>query len=282
MRTMNVWGSFLFLLATLSFAMPTQAHAQSRKELKKMCREQFKQCKKSNSRKYCRKQKKQCRKDNKVTFKDDLKLFQEKLFNFAQKVAGTVELSLDTDENKGEYIEVKVHTKLQVDMGDIAYYPNNYDSHVSFQDNGEYKDFVLRVYTSDLENHGVGEELQTSEGRSFPKFIDGVRYESLYGEEIKTKKSFIQLYFDGEKQMFGLFIPSPFIGTSLSKVNEIKNKIPVIGQLLPNINSIPVNVKIQKEKVGRVSLLSADSEGNNSGVVLLFDHAAIKDVLREQ
>lgn len=280
MRTHNTMRSFLLLGLLFSMVLPSTANAQSRKELKRMCREQFKECKKSNSGKVCRKQKKQCRIENGVTFKDDLKVFNDKLFNFAQKVAGTVEITLDQDQSNQEFIEVRVHTKLNLDVGDIAYYPNNYKSNISFSSNDEYKDVVLKVYTADLERHGVGEELQTSEGRSFPKFIDGVKYETLYGEEIKTKSSFVQLYFDAEKKMFGLYIPTPFVGQSISKLNELKSKIPVVGKIIPNINSIPVNIKLQKEKVGRISLLSNDEQGTNSGVVVLFDHQAIKDVLR--
>jgi hypothetical protein len=282
MKTLKIWASLLFLLAITTMVMPQHANAQSRRELKKMCRQQFKVCKKSNSRKFCRKQKKQCRIDNGVSFKQNLEYFKGKLFNLTQKVVGAVEFTLDSDDFRGEFIEVTIHTKMKLNMGDLAYFPNNFDSYIAFLNNGEMKDFVLRVYTSDLEERGIGEELQTSVGRSYPKFIDGIKYETIYGEEIQGKNNSFQLYFDAEKKLFGFFIPSPFVGDGITKLNELKAKIPYIGSAIPNINSIPLNIKIQKEKVGRFSLLSADAEGKNSGLILLFDHAKLKEVLRNR
>ena len=66
----------------------------------------------------------------------------------------------------------------------------------------------------------------------------------------------------------------------MTKLNELKNKSKWTSWL-PNLNSVPVNLKLEKEKVGRVSLLSADEHGNNSGIVVLFDHAQIKSILRD-
>lgn len=281
MKTHTTLKSMMLLFVLLLSGFASEANAQSRRELKRMCRDQYKQCRKENSRKQCRKEKRQCRKDNGVTFLDDIKNIKNKLNVFAQKVASHVEFTLGNDENKGEYIEVKVMTKLNVDMGDLSYYPANYDSYISFAEGNGTRDILIRVYTSDLEERGIGEELQTSPGRSFPKFIDGVRYESLYGEPLKVaKKEGYQVYFDGEKKIFGVFIPSGVVGQGISKLNELKNKTKWTSWL-PNINSVPVNLKLQKERVGRVSLLSNDEHGNNSGIVILFDHAQIKSILRD-
>jgi hypothetical protein len=45
--------------------------------------------------------------------------------------------------------------------------------------------------------------------------------------------------------------------------------------LLPDVTTIPFNLKYEGVKVGRASLIAQKSFENSSGVVVLFDHAVI-------
>ncbi|MGK0367188.1 MAG: hypothetical protein ACI9QD_000322 [Thermoproteota archaeon] len=271
----------MVILSLLLTSLMGTAIAGERRDLKRMCKAKKKQCRKDGgSRKSCRKVKKQCRKDNKVSFKDDLQNLKQKLQGLAKKIASKVEVTLSEDDNHGEFIELAIHAKALKSIDDFYYYPNQFDSYVSIVDGEKAKIIKLKIYTSDLAQQGIGEELQTSRGRVFPKFINGQRYESLYGEEVKVSgKQGYQVYFDGEKKVVGIFIPSQAVGKGISALNDLKNKSKFLAWM-PNINSVPIGIKINKVKVGRVSLLSKDENGENSGVVILFDHAKLKEVVR--
>lgn len=278
MCNLKQWSLLIIALSFFQFAHATDG--MSRRDLKRMCKEQFKECKKDQSTRVCRKQKKQCRVDNKVTFKDDIKHFKQQILNFGKKAAGHVQIELEED-NIGEYITLRFISKKIKNIGDFTYIPRDMYSHVSIRQDEDGAKLEFKVYTKDLEKRGVGQELQTSVGRLFPKFIDGVKHESLWGEVARIAGGDVQIYFDPDKKLFGAFIPSAEVGQFISWVNETKNSTKYLSWL-PDLNSIPVNIKLDKTKVGRVSVLSRDSNGVNSGIIILFDHSKIVEVLRNK
>jgi hypothetical protein len=278
MRSFKSFPLVLLVLASFIFIHSHPAQAASRKELKQMCRQEFRECKKDNNNAYCRKIKKECRVENKVTFKDDLIYAQEQILKVGKKIADHVQMDLSQDD-LGEFITIRFISKKVGDFGDITYIPNGMYSHVVIYNDGKEQKIEFKIYTKDMEQRNIGEELQTSEGRLFPKFINGVKFESLWGQEIGAKN--FQVYFDPEKKIVGMFIPSQVAGKLMNWLNQVKNSIKYVKDVIPNINSIPVNIKLEKEKVGRVSILSEDKNQTNAGLVILFDHAKISSILRK-
>jgi hypothetical protein len=278
MQTFKSFPLMLLVLSSFILLNSTQAQAASRRELKQMCKQEFKECKKDNNNSYCKRVKKECRVENKVTFKDDLKHAQEQVLKVGKKIADHVQMDLGQDDI-GEFITIRFVSKKIGDFGDITYIPNGMFSHVVIFNDGDEQKIEFKIYTIDMEKRNIGEELQTSQGRLFPKFINGEKFESLWGQEIGAKN--FQVYLDPEKKIVGMFIPTQVAGKLINWLNQVKNSIKYVKDVIPNFNSLPVNIKLKQEKVGRVSILSEDQNQNNAGLVILFDHAKISSILRK-
>ena len=261
----------------LSFALNT--YANTRSELKKICRQQQKICKQNHNNKTCRQIKKECRIDNKVALKDDIKYFKEKILDLGNQVAKNIQIELSTDHH-GEYIILRFITKRLGQINDLTYIPNGMNSHIAIINQVQSQHIEFKVYTKDLEQNQIGEYLQTSQGRTFPKFINGKRYQTLFGERFSFAGiDNYQVYLDPKEKIIGLFIPQNLSGGFINWLNKLKNQLGQIGQALPDINSVPLNIKLNKKKVGRVSVLAYDQNQANSGLVILLDHNLIKQEL---
>ena len=128
--------------------------------------------------------------------------------------------------------------------------------------------------TVDMERWTPGENLQTSEGRSFPNFY-GARHETLWGFALKGNK--YQLYLDPGTGLFGVYMNVDGVGNVINKVNNFKNKVPVLKDLIPNINAIGAGIKIKKKKVAKIYALSHDENTNErGGVLVLVDYNRIR------
>ena len=269
----------VLLVFSLALGLVNHSEAQSRRDLKKMCKQVRKDCRSNGgSRKSCRKKWKKCRKENGVRFVDDLKFGLSKI----KAALGKVELKISEDEEGDEFIALQVSSKTFKKVGSIELSHEDLKSNASVSPSEVNEDegvLSLEVYDSDFENDVAEfEDLSTSEGRAFPKFLNGEKFESLRG--IQIKKS--QVYLDDEKGIIGIFIPAEVSGKLVDWLNQLKEKIPIINNL-PNINSIPVTIKIKdkedvRHKIGRFYVLSKDESGENAGVILLFDKVKIKDL----
>ncbi len=274
------------LVLTSVIAMPT--FAGERRDLKKMCKNEYKVCRKGESRKVCRVQLKQCRVDNGVAFKDDLKWFGAKVKDFVKKAAGVIDVKYGVTEDVGEYLKVSFKSENFSRVNDFYFQPEGLRSSIEILPDAEgVKDLAFRVYLNDLEDNSLAMPLQTTEGRSFPKFIDGIRYESLFGVpfQVAGKENF-QFYLDPAKKMVGVFMPAPLSGKMIQFFNDTKNKIKIkeleLGKMIPDINSIPANIKVRGVKVGRFYFLAKDENGENSGVMLLFGIDELKAIAAEE
>jgi len=274
---MNFLSKLLIISMMLSFALNT--YANTRSELKKFCRQQQKICKQNHNNKTCRQIKKECRIDNKVALKDDIKYFKEKILDLGNQVAKNIQIELSTDHH-GEYIILRFITKRLGQINDLTYIPNGMNSHIAIINQVQSQHIEFKVYTKDLEQNQIGEYLQTSQGRTFPKFINGKRYQTLFGERFSFAGiDNYQVYLDPKEKIIGLFIPQNLSGGFINWLNKLKNQLGQIGQALPDINSVPLNIKLNKKKVGRVSVLAYDQNQANSGLVILLDHNLIKQEL---
>jgi hypothetical protein len=277
---MNFFSKVLITALMLSFALNN--YANTRKDLKRLCKEQQQICKKENKNKTCRKIKKECRIQNKVTLKDDIKHVKEQILNLGNQVARNVEMELSHD-NTGEYILIRFITKRLGRINDMTYIPHGMHSHIAIINHIENQHVEFKIYTHDLESNQVGEYLQTSPGRIFPKFINGKRYQQLFGQQFSfAGVDNYQIYFDPKNKVFGMFIPQDLSGSFIDWLNNLKEQLGQIGTILPNINSIPVNIKLNKQKVGRVSMLAYDQNQLNAGIVILLDHSEVKQELNKE
>lgn len=241
----------------------------TRKELRQICREAFKKCKETNSRKECRRERRACRKEYGVTFWDDIK-------NIFRKDNEKVQFVLARDGN-GEFIQVRVQIDAPADLDDFQFNYPNVASNISIGSEGSKLNIDLSVYASDFGNNIFGHQMQTSQGRSFPKFIDGQRYTSLRGDYLFNGHQF---YIDEQTNIFGIFIVSRLVGHGMDWLNDIKYKLGKFGGLIPHINSIPVGLKAKGHIVGRFYTLSPDNEGGNPGILVLFDYKKLSSVLK--
>ncbi len=276
-------------IALFSFVLSStygEAYAgtPSRRELKQACKSDFDGCKSAGTKaSECRKEKRDCRKENGVTFVDDLIYAKTQVQVLIRKVLENVTLELGEDPDLGEYIELDVQSGKLNGLSDFDFVPGQLKSSVGIGHVNGKAEVRIRVYTYDMEHSTGASELQTSPGRKFPRFLGGRVFDSLFGYAFAVGgTSGYQFYIDPKEKVIGVTIPSGAVGQLLSEVNSLKNQIKYVKDIVPNFNSIPLPVTYNKHKVGRISLLSSDSNGKNSGVVILFDHTALVNALKEE
>ncbi|MBL7663843.1 MAG: hypothetical protein JNM93_01830 [Bacteriovoracaceae bacterium] len=183
------------------------------------------------------------------------------------------------NDSIGEYVRVSFKGKLVDKLDVFSEQPGGIDSTIAVTADGDTKTLSLTIYTTDLEKWTPGENLQTSEGRSFPKFLDGESFDYLWGFNIKDGKA--QFYLDPGYKVVGIYFNLNTVGNLISKVNAFKNKIPVLKDIIGDINSIPYAIKIKKQKVARIYALANDTNGTNSGFLLLIDHDKLKAAIKK-
>ncbi len=257
---------------------PTESNAQARRELKKMCRQQFRECKKEHSQKYCGQLKRECRRENELSFADDLELVKNKVLDWVQHCISNVEVKYGDHEEHGEYLRFVIEGNKISNMNDFYYSPVDYNSYLEVLDrdfNGEKEIYVVLFY-SELEQHELTGPLQTTDGRLFPRFINGIKYPYIYGLPFQISGQTYHFYIDMEQNLVGLFVPNEVAGGFITFLNDIKNRT-LLGRMIPNINSIPVTIRKDSEPIGRLSVLSDDYSGENSGYVVLFDIRKLED-----
>ncbi|MFW5887925.1 MAG: hypothetical protein ACOCUH_03930 [Bacteriovoracia bacterium] len=272
--------TLLSLMLLVSFFVTSTAEAGWRREAKKMCRQEYRECRKEHSRRFCRQERRKCKRENHVSFKDDIRWIGNKLKGIVKTAVGYVDVKYGVHEEFGDYLRISIEGGAFKQLDNFFYSPEEINSYLEIVPgmDEKKKELAFIVYLDDLENHDVAEQLQTSEGRSFPKFIDGIRHESVFGRKFFARGSQEHhFYLDPAKGLVGMFIPGELGGNVIQFFNDTKNKVK-LGQMIPNINSIPVNIKFKKQKVGRLSLLSDDDQGQRSGYVLLFDIERLKEV----
>ncbi len=271
---------FSFFIFSVSFIPST--HAASRKSLKAMCKKEFKACVASgNSKKSCRKEKRQCRKENGVRFIDDIKNVGKKIGSAVKSVIGKVQVQR-VEIGEEEIFLIDVESKHfarapEIEIQPLA--PKKSSVGIVADESGQ-KKLALQVYSSDFHDEHILEQLQTSPGRSFPNFLHGAKFDSLQGKEIGK----VQVYLDSEVKVFGAFVPVKLAGGAINTANNVisafLSKVPVLGDIIPEINSVPIGIKVKGIKVGRLSVLSNDDSGKNGGLVLLVDKEELQYAAR--
>lgn len=272
-------------IALFSFVLSTAyAGSPTRRELKEACADDFDGCKAAGTKaSQCRKDKRDCRKENGVRFIDDLILAKTKVQVVIRKVLENVTLELGEDAELGEYIELDVQSGKLNGLSDFEFVPGQLKSSVGIGHANGKAEVRIRVYTYDMEHSTGASELQTSPGRRFPRFLGGRTFESLFGYAFGVAGTpGYQFYIDPKEKIIGVTVPSGAVGQLLNEVNSLKNQIKYVKDIIPNFNSIPLPVVYNKHGVGRISLLSSDSTGKGSGVVILFDHTALVNALKEE
>lgn len=273
----KVLGAWYIMMMTMSLTIAHGAQAADSpyKAALKQCKTEFKTCKKSEvQKKVCRKEFRKCKDDNDVQFKDRLRRFKEKL-------SAAIEIEIKKDAELGEYMHLNVLSKALKKVPTFKQAISGMDSFVAVEQRDETKVFNLTIYNNDLGTH-AGEKLQITEGRQFPKFINGQKYDDLFGKKFKVGNiENFQAYYDVDHNVAGAFMPAKVAGSLINVLNTAKDATInwIKGYLglgalpvgIEDINSIPVNLKVEGQKVGRISILSEDKNGKNSGVVILVD-----------
>ena len=137
----------------------------------------------------------------------------------------------------------------------------------------------LHIYKNDIYENVDAFPLQTSRGRHYPKFYDGRVFESVIGLPfIVGKNKMAHFYLDPENHVFGFYIEGDVSGNVFRWLNNLKNRVKWL-RWIPDLNHVPFNVKVEKEKVGRMYALGYDDNGKNAGFLLLLDEEALFEVL---
>jgi hypothetical protein len=276
--SMPKFGVYLLLTFTLLTLLPTAEAGKlaERRALKKQCKDEYTQCKKEGSRSECYQEKKACRRENGVSLGDDLKFFFTEAKEILNKTLGKVKIARGEDQENGYYTKITLEAAYLKFMPSLTVQHENFDSYVTIPDDSSNKHLEFYIYDSDLKLDNYVMQLQTTPGRKFPKFFDGRTFDFLTGVQFTAKNGkAYQFYFDSVHDVFGTFLPSKIVGEAIKTVNYVKNYLPYVGALLPDVTTIPFNLKYEGVKVGRASLIAQKSFENSSGVVVLFDHAVI-------
>ncbi len=268
----------LYIFTTVRISITAQASSWSeRRDLKKMCKETYKECKKERARRECNGEKRDCRIENGVNFGADLKFLFGEAKDILSKVLGKVQIKRGEDPFYGFYTQISIEAAFfKFAPGFTVNHPE-FQSYVTLPEATSDKYLHFYIYDTDLKLDNYVTQLQTSPGRSFPRFFDGRVFEFLTGVEFVSKSGRgYQFYFDSTHEIFGSFLPSKIVGEAIKGVNFVKNYFPYISALVPDVNTVPINLKYEGVKIGRASLLSQKSFQYSSGVVVLFDHNVIR------
>jgi hypothetical protein len=205
---------------------------------------------------------------------------QRKELHSLVKGGKKVSYELGEDEN-GEWVRLFITGKIINKVGDfkLDVSEKGIYSNVGVVTVGDHKELQLQIYTSDLEGFTPGQDLQTSPGREFPRFF-GTRHQTLWGVPFKQNK--YHMYLDAGTGIFGVYANIDGVGNLINKVNDFKNKIPVIQDIIPNINSLPVPLKIKKKKVITIYALAHDANNERGGLVLLVDHYKLVELIKKE
>ena len=254
------------------FLVAATTEAQTRRDLKKMCKEIKKECRsEGGSRKECRQLWKECRSENGVTFKDDLNLVKRAL-------ADSVHISKGEDE-LGDYYQVQVRTKKLARFSEFSFSPNGIQSKIELVQTKGQQLINFTVYQHDIYQNINLTNLQTSQGRSFPRFYDGRIFDSLLGVSYQMPQGQkVHLYLDPVHSIFGLYIEGHIYGNAFNWVNNLKKSVKWLS-FIPDITHVPFAIKVRKEKAGRIYALAFDEAGENAGVLLLLDEQRLFEIL---
>jgi hypothetical protein len=273
-----IMGRFTVFVFALSIIFTNYSHAQeelSRKEKKAVCKQVQEQClADGNQKKVCRKEKRACRKELGVRFIDDVvhvyNVVKGKAIEVSEKIAANVKVKrVEIGEEEVFLVNIKAEKLVNVPDTQVQLPPYKSSGGISVID-GQ-KEVHLQIYSSDFLKEDLFDKVQTSEGRSFPIALGGEVYESLSGKDFGK----MQVYLDQDEQVFGAFVPVKEVGDGIKAINDKKNSIEYVKDIVPDINSIPLPVKLNKHKVGRVYALSHDDSGERGGVLLLVSKSEL-------
>lgn len=265
--------SFSFLLTINSAEAGKLAE---RRALKKQCKDGYNQCKEEKSKSACFQEKKDCRRENGVSIGDDVKFLLGEAKEILNKTLGKVKIAREEDAEFGYYTKISLEAAYLKFMPVLSVQHPDFQSYVSIAEDTKTKYLEFYIYDSDLKLDNYVVPLQTTPGRKFPRFFDGREFDFLTGVQYSAKNGkAYQFYFDSAHDVFGTFLPSKIVGEAIKSVNYVKSYIPYVGMLLPEVTTVPINLKYQGVKVGRASLIGQKSFENSAGIVVLFDHAII-------
>jgi hypothetical protein len=251
---------------------------QFTKRVRRFCKRTKKACKKAKdvSKKECRKLKKECLDANGI--KSRLANIKNAIKNGIKKLMPKVgSLFKKGKDEKGQFVEATIKNKTLAKVGAFSHPLGK----MSFAKKVEGSDsLIIRTYLNDKASL---KSMTLPGSRPFPKWIkvDGIRerFSAVDGWQLKKGH---EVFFDVKRKVLGFFIKNNKIDMIFAQIDQIKKKVagPIIGAIIPTPDYIPFPIKIKKNKIGRVSIMSNHKDkSGTAGIMIMVDYKKLHSML---
>lgn len=245
---------------------------QFAKRVEKFCNRAKHECKddKDMSRKQCKELKEECLAANGV---------EGRFTRIKESIVGVVKkgmpklksiFSKGSDE-QGDYIEATIDNNL---ISKIEAFKQMIGKK-SYVEKKESNQLVLRTY---LKDEQTLKQLTLPKNRPFPKFIkvDGVRerFAGVNGWMIKNH----YVFFDTKRKVVGFFIENDMTDLIFQEIDSVIKQVggPIVGAIVKAPDYLPFPVKVNKEAVGRISLMSKNKDDSGTaGLMVMVDYTKL-------
>lgn len=242
---------------------------QFEKRVEKFCKRAKHECKddKDMSRKQCKELQEECLAANGV---------EGRFTRIKESIVGVVKkgmpklksiFSKGSDE-QGDYIEATINNNLISKLESFKQMIGK----KSYVEKKEANQLVLRTYLKDEQSL---KQLTLPKNRPFPKFIkiDGVRerFAGVNGWMVKNH----YVFFDTKRKVVGFFIENDLTDLIFQEIDSVVKQVggPIVGAIVKSPDYLPFPLKINKEPVGRISLMSKyKDEGGTAGLMVMVDY----------
>lgn len=245
---------------------------QFAKRVEKFCNRIKRDCKddKDSSRKECKELKENCMAANGV---------EGKFTRIKESIVGVVKKGLPKlksmfskgSDEQGEYIEATINNNLLSKLESFKQMIGK----KSFVEKKESNQLVLRTY---LKDEQTLKQLTLPKNRPFPKFIkiDGVRerFAGVNGWMIKNH----YVFFDTKRKVVGFFIENDLTDLIFQEIDSVIKQVggPIVGAIIKAPDYLPFPVKVNKEAIGRISLMSKNKgESGTAGLMVMVDYTKL-------
>lgn len=245
---------------------------QFAKRVEKFCNRIKKDCKddKDTSRKECKELKDNCMAANGV---------ESKFTRIKESIVGVVKKGLPKlksmfskgSDEQGEFIEATIDNNLISKLESFKQMIGK-KSYVEKKDGNQ---LVLRTY---LKDEQTLKQLTLPNNRPFPKFIkiDGVRerFAGVNGWMVKNH----YVFFDTKRKVVGFFIENDMTDLIFQEIDAVVKQVggPIVGAIVKSPDYLPFPVKVNKEPIGRISLMSKHKDqSGTAGLMVLVDYTKL-------
>ncbi len=250
---------------------------QYEKRVERFCNRIKKDCKDDAemSRKQCKELKEDCLNANGV--ENRFKRIKESIVGAVKKSMPKLKslFSKGSDE-QGEYLEATIDNNL------VSKFENfkQMIGKKSFVEKKEENKIVLRTYIKDEQTL---KPMTLPNNRPFPKFIkiDGVRerFSNVSGWMVKNN----YVFFDMKRKVIGIFIANDMTDLIFQEIDQVKKTVagPIIAAIVKTPDYIPFPVKVNKESIGRISLLSKyKDQAGTAGLFVMVDYTKLHSQIK--